>query len=158
MSRSNRRERQQRFEAEVLRTVRDASKDVVEEGLARLEEEESVGGPFLRLQPLNPRAASLTVYPDYPTLEMGPEQYATEMFGPEDVRLAELRQLVRAVIAGRYEWEHRQVESRFLFLRLRPFTQLVGTFHTESGPWVFTREGGEPPGARERRTYEPYRA
>jgi hypothetical protein len=146
-------EEQQAFQAKVFRVVREASRDVVADGAARLEEGDDAGGLFLRLDPVNPRAASITVYPDYPTLSMGPEKHTTEMFGPEDVRLAELRRLVRAVIAGRYEWEHRQVRRRFFF---GTFTQLVGTFHTDAGPWVFTRQGAEPSGAVKRRTYEPY--
>jgi len=63
------------------------------------------------------------IYPDYPTLSMGPEGHTTEMFGSEAVRLRD------------------------------------GTFHTEDGPWVFTRSGaGTPRGAVDRGTYEPYRA
>ena len=151
-------EEQQRFQAEVFRVVREASKDVVERGLAHLEEGDDAGGLFLRLEPVNPRAASITVYPDYPTLSIGPEGPTTEMFGSEETRLKELRQLVRAVIAGRYEWEHRQVPRRLLFMRFGTFTQLVGTFHTDAGPWVFTRQGAEPRGAVARVTYEPYGA
>ncbi len=98
----------------------------------------------------------MTVYPDYPTLCLGAEEHCTEMFGSEELRLRELRQLIRAVIAGRYEWEHRQVALRFLGLTLGTYTKLIGTFHTDDGPWVFTRSGGEPVGAITRRTYEPY--
>jgi hypothetical protein len=149
-------EEQQAFQAEVFRVVREASNDIVAEGMARLEEGDDAGGVYLRLTPVNPRAAPITVYPDYPTLSIGTEGHTTEMFGPQDVRLGELRQLIRAVIAGRYEWEQRQVPRRFLFLRLGTFTRLVGTFHTDTGPWVFTRQGAEPLGAVQRGTYEPY--
>ena len=145
------------FEAEILRVVREASSEVVEQGLARLEEGEDGGAPFLRLSPTNPRAASLTVYADNPTLAMGDELITTEMFGSEEQRLRELPQLIRSVIAGRYEWEHRPLAPRLLFWRRTPATQLVGTFHTEEGPWVFQIAGGEPPGATERRVYEAYR-
>lgn len=148
---------QQAFQAKAFAVVREATKDVVEQGMARLEEgEHVVGGTFLRLEPVNPRAASITVFPDYPTLAMGPEGHTTEMFGREDRRLEELRQLVRAVIAGRYEWEYRQVPRHFLLWKLGTVTRLVGTFHTDIGPWVFTRQGAEPLGAVERRTYESY--
>ncbi|MCA1678177.1 MAG: hypothetical protein LC777_04125, partial [Actinobacteria bacterium] len=75
---------------------------------------------------------SVTVYPGYPTLAMGQEGHTTEMSGSEQARLHELPQLIRAVIAGRYQWEHRQVRRRILFWRTRPFTQLVGTLNTES--------------------------
>lgn len=145
------------FADEVLRVVREEAADVVGDGSGQLEEGHDGGGTFIRLVPTNPAACALTVYPDYPTLCLGPEQHTTEMFGPEETRLRELRQLVRAVIAGRYEWRHRQVTRRILFIRLGPYTQLVGTFHTDDGPWVFTRQGAEPRGAVEHRTYEPYR-
>jgi hypothetical protein len=79
------------------------------------------------------------------------------MFGPEEDRLRELRELIAAVIAGRYEWEYRQVTRRLLFIPLYRFTRLVGTFHTADGPWIFTRQGSEPPGAVQHRTYAPYR-
>lgn len=77
------------------------------------------------------------------------------MFGPREQRLRELPQLVKAVIGGRYEWEHRQVTKRLLLFGTRS-TELRGTFYTDAGPWVFTRVGGEPPGATQRRTYAPY--
>ncbi len=158
MARAKWQEEPQRFQAEIFRVVREASADVVEQGVATLEEGDDAGWLFLRLKPLNPNAASLTVYPDYPTLSMGPEGHTTEMFGSEDLRLKELRQLVRAVIDGRYEWEYRQVTRRLLFLPLWTFTQLVGTFRTDTGPLVYARQGGEPRGAVDYRTYEPYRA
>lgn len=145
------------FGAEILRVVRETSREVVEQGLARLEDGEDGGAPFLRLIPANPNAASLTVYADHPTLAMGEELVTTEMFGSEEQRLRELPQLIRSVIAGRYEWEHRPLAPRWLFWRRTPATQLVGTFHTEEGRWVFRWVGGERAGSTERRVYEPYR-
>lgn len=145
------------FEAQILKVARAACEDVVAAGAARVEEgKDDDGIALLRLVPANPRAASLTILADYPTLAMGEEGHTTEMFGSEATRLRELARLIRAVIAGRYEWRHRQVTRRFLFWRFGPFTQLVGTFRTEDGPWVFTREGFEPPGTRDSGTYEPY--
>jgi hypothetical protein len=70
--------------------------------------------------------------------------------------LVDLRRLVAAVIAGNYEWEHRQQSYPRLFFGKRTMTQLVGTFHLDDGPWVFTRQGGEPPGATGGRTYAAY--
>jgi hypothetical protein len=140
------------FEAEIFNVTRDAARRVVDSGSATLEEGEDEGGHFLRLTPSSPRACELTVYADYPTLCMGPGGSCTEMFGPEAQRLRELPQLVRAVIAGDFEWEHRQ--ARFLWLF--PYTQLRGTFHTEEGPWTFTRQGKEPKGTVAHGSYEPY--
>lgn len=145
------------FEVQVQRVVREAAADVVEDGSARIEHARDGGGDHLRLIPANPAACSLRIYPDYPTLCMGPEGTTTEMSGPEDARLRELRQLVRAVIEGRYSWERRQITRRLFGFRLGAFTQLVGSFQTDDGPWVFTRQGAEPPGAVDSRTYEPYR-
>ncbi len=138
-----------RFEAEIYRVVRDVAADAVRSGLATLEEDREQG--CLRLIPNNPAACSLEVHADYPTLCMGSEGHCAEMFGSQESRLRELPRLVEAVIHGRYEWEYRQ--RRRLFVT---FTQLVGTFHTPQGPWVFTVQGSEPSGAVARRTYDPY--
>lgn len=145
------------YEQAVLRAVRDAAHDVIAEGLAHLEEGSDGGGPYMRLVPSRPEACEVKVYPDYPTLCLGPEQHTTEMFGPEGSRPRELRQLIKAVIDGRYEWEHRQVKRRFLFISYS-FTRLVGTFQTSDGPWVFTRQGMEPAGVTAHRSYAPYRS
>jgi hypothetical protein len=145
------------FAEAVLGTVREASADVIRDGVATLEEGEDGGGRYLRLIPAAPVACEVTVYPDYPTLCLGEEGHTTEMFGRQEDRLRELRGLIAAVIAGRYEWEHRQVTRRLLFVPLYRFTRLVGTFHTTDGPWTFTRQGSEPPGVVERRSYAAYR-
>jgi len=147
----------QDFHAEVLRVFRDVAGAAIADGVARLEEGEDGGELFLRLVPLNPSACSLTIYPDYPTLCLGPDQHCTEMFGSEERRLRELPQLVEAVIEGRYEWRHRQVRHRLLRF-LPPYTQLVGTFHTTDGPWTFTRQGAEPAGAVDHHVCESYRS
>ena len=140
------------FATDVFRVVQEAAWLALSEGRATIEQaEDDEGSPFLVLRPTNPLACELRVYADYPTLCMGSERLCTEMFGPEEKRLQELSRLARALIAGKYEWEHRQ--SRFLWKR---FTQLRGTFHTENGPWTFTWQGAEPPAAAQRRTYEPY--
>lgn len=139
-----------------MRTVRASAAEVVAHGHATLEEGEDGGGAFIRLVPASPEACEITVYLDYPTLCLGPEGNCTEMFGPEEQRLRELPQLIQAVLAGRYEWEHRQVTRHILFIPLYRFTQLRGTFHTSEGPWTFTRSGSEPRGAVEHRRYEPY--
>lgn len=157
MSRSrNRKQARRDFAEAVLRVSRAAAAEVVADGSARLEEGQDLGGEYARLVPLNPRACEIKIYPDYPTLCMGPEQHCTEMFGSEEQRLRELPQLIRAVISGRYEWRHRQVRGRFLIFTYR-HTQLVGTFLTAEVPWVFTRQGVEPEGAVQHKTYEPYR-
>ncbi|MDQ3739674.1 MAG: hypothetical protein M3389_01900 [Actinomycetota bacterium] len=138
--------------------VREAAAGVVRDGRARLGEgEHAEGGRHLALTPANPAACALTVWPDYPTLCLGGDEGScTELFGDEATRLRELRDLVEAVIAGRFSWRRRQVRRRFLFLRFGPTTQFVGTFDTPGGPWAFTREGLEPAGRAEHRTYEPY--
>jgi hypothetical protein len=152
---SRRDEAAARFEADCVRVFSEAAQEAVNAGIASLEEGQDGGGSYLRLTPHQPSACQITLYADYPTLCLGPEQHCTEMFGSEESRLRELRQLVQAVIEGRYEWEHRQVTKRVLFFRYR-YTELRGTFHTDEGPWVFTRMGGEPRGATQRRTYAPY--
>jgi hypothetical protein len=146
------------FSAAIERIVRDASQEVVTEGYAQLDAgTDSDGERFLLLQPTNPKAARLRIWPDYPTLEVGEEMVTDEMFGSEDERLERLPQLIDAVIAGRFEWEYRQVRRRILFW-VDTFTQQVGTFHTPDGPSVFTRRGvGIPAGAVEHHTYAPYR-
>jgi len=65
--------------------------------------------------------------------------------------------LIQAVIEGRYSWEHRQVQRKLLWIPLYKFTRLIGRFETPDGPWVFTRQGVEPPGAVAHKTYPPYR-
>jgi hypothetical protein len=79
------------------------------------------------------------------------------MFGGHEDRLRELRELIAAVIAGRYEWEYRQVTRRLLLIPLYRFTRLVGSFHTTDGPWIFTRQGSEPAGVVKHQTYARYR-
>jgi hypothetical protein len=153
VSRERREQAEARFAEETRSVFRETVAEVVAEGLARLEEGEDWGGEFVRLVPHNPRACEITAYLNYPTLCLGREQNCTELFGPEEERLSELRQLVRAVIAGRYEWRHRQVWRLFWPGR---YTELVGTFHTDTGPWTFTRMGSEPPAAVAHTTYEPY--
>lgn len=146
------------YEQAIFQTVRDAADDVIAEGVARLEEGSDGGGPYVRLVPARQDACEIKVYPDYPTLCLGVEQHTTEMFGPEKRRVHELRQLIEAVIEGGYEWEHRQVKRRLLFIPLYSFTRLIGTFQTSDGPWVFTRQGMQPRGAVEHRSYAPYRS
>ena len=140
-----------------MRTVREVAADVIRDRVATFEEGEDDGGRYLRLIPAAPDACEVTVYPDYPTLCLGEEAHTTEMFGREADRLRELRELIAAVIAGRYEWEYRQVTRRLLSIPLYRFTRLVGTFHTTDGPWIFARQGSEPAGAVKHRSYAPYR-
>jgi hypothetical protein len=86
--------------------------------LATLEEKVDGGGRHLTLDPVNPRASTLTVYPDYPTLAMS--EGTTEMFGPEDKRLHELTLLTKAIIAGCYEWEFGKAKA-FGFIPMKRF-------------------------------------
>ena len=143
--------------AAVLQTVREAAADVLADRSARLVEDVDDFGPVIRLIPRNPAACELMVYSDQPTLCLGAELHCTDLWALDEKNLGQLRQLVTAVIAGNYEWRHRQVLARrFLGFRKVRETQLVGTFRTEDGPWIFTRQGTQPAGAVQHRTYEPY--
>jgi len=143
--------------AAIFGTVREATAAVVADGIATLKEGTAGGGRFLHLVPVRRGACDVKVYPPFPTLCLGPEQHCTELFGPEDVRMRDLQRLIKAVIDGRYSWEHRQVQRKVLFIPLYRFTRLIGTFDTPDGPWVFYRQGGQPREAVAHKTYEPYR-
>jgi len=114
------------------------------------------------LEPSNPRAAALRVEVWNHTwaISIGITRHALERM-PGDVpdRHAELAEIVRAVVDGRYEHRYRQVRIRLLLRpwRHRSLTEFVGMLRLETGPLEFSHAGLEPPGLEtEPVTYEPY--
>lgn len=143
------------FAEAVKRTVKEASADVVAQGLATLEAGVDAGGEYLALRPVRSQAAEIDFRFDYPTVSIGGE-HTTEMFGPEEERLRELPKLIRAVIDGRFEWRRLPPD-----VRLRPFTFRLmscveGVFHTDEGPWTFRRYGADDGDLPDAGSYEPY--
>jgi hypothetical protein len=95
---------------EALLIVEDVAREAVEEGRARITLEHSDGdGTFIRLVPANGRACSLSLLADYPPqidMFLGPEPTTASYELWKDDQLANLkhlRELLEAVVAGRYE-------------------------------------------------------
>jgi hypothetical protein len=145
------------FEAAIERVVREAAAEVVAEGVARLDTGLSLGGRFIEVVPSDSRAASVTVYPDYPTIAIGPEGHTTELFGSREERLDELALWIGAVIDGRLQWRYREPEVSLFPPRIRPFGILEIVVDTADGPRVARRYGDGSPGDRDHGGYEPYR-
>jgi hypothetical protein len=138
------------FERAIVETVQAAAAPAVEAGTAQVAVGADAGGRNIRLEPTNDGACEVTVYFDYPTVALS--DGTTELFGTETARLHELQLLVEAVIAGRYEWEF-GVGRMFGVIPLKRFR---GTFHTDEGPWTFTRWGASEEPEALSGNYEPY--
>jgi hypothetical protein len=154
----------------VLRTIREAAASVLDSGAARLNvttqryEDADYDSIAFTLEPSNAQAAGLHVEvhdSDTWTFSAGQTwHYVERMPGDVEDRHAELAQVVRAVIDGRYEHQYWQVHTRRLLRpwRWRSLTEFVGTFHLEAEPLEFSHSGLEPEGLTTgSTTYEPYR-
>jgi hypothetical protein len=154
----------------VLQTIREAAAPVLDSGAARLEvttqryEDADYDAAVFTLEPKNPRAAGLRVaVDDFDTWTFSAGQtwhFVERMPGDIEDRHTELTQVVGAVIAGRYEHQHRQARIRMLLRpwRWRSTTEFVGRFYLEEGPLEYAHVGSEPAGlSTEPTAYEPYR-
>lgn len=137
----------------MLEAVREAAAETLERGAARVE----VEGDVVALRPRNPRAAEVVidVHESGQWWVYAADGPGFELWhgGPEDW-LAEIRAMVAAAVAGRYEDGMAERRRRSL---LRPWiwkteTAWEGTFHTPGGPTSVSHVGAEGP----RRTFEPY--
>ena len=153
----------------MLEAVREAAGEAIERGAASVEVtsvKELYGAdavyeaPVVVLHPRNPRAARLVVEvqdgqwwasaaggPGFELWEGGPEEW-----------LGEVRAMVAAVVAGRYEDGMAERRHRSL---LRPWiwktrTAWEGTFHTTRGPISTSHLWRGSPAGPPRRRFEPY--
>ena len=158
----------QPHQEQVLRTIREAAASVLDSGAARLDvtrqryEREDWNSVVFTLEPTNARAAALRVEvhdSDIWTFSAGQTRHKVEWLPGDEERHAELAQVVRAVIDGRYEHQYRQLRMRMLLRpwRWRSLTEFVGRFHLETGTLEFSHAGSEPEGLTTRpTTYDPY--
>ena len=143
--------------AEALRVVEDVAKETMEEGRARITVERSDGGWFISLIPANPRACAVSLTADYPPqidMFLGPEPTTASYefwrdSWPENLTL--LRDLLEAVIAGRYE---QTIDKR------RRGLTVTGRFDLPAGEHTHSETGRAPEGLGSREPYvlhfEPY--
>lgn len=96
---------------EALRVVEDVAREPVEGGRARIvvEHSDGVGGWLIKLVPANGRACAVSLaagYPPHMDMFLGPEPTTVSYeFWRDDWpgNLTRLRELLEAVVAGRYE-------------------------------------------------------
>lgn len=141
------------FNRRIVAAVEAATAEVVEAGRATLTREFDEGpGDYLMLRPTNRKACEVTILIDgYPTVSF--DGATCEMFGDDDERIECLIEYIAEAIAGRFVWGRRQ--EKILWGLFGSTTILYGDFLGIPDS-EFTRGGGEPPGAVEHHTFEPY--
>ncbi len=131
--------------------VRQVCAEVIDNGRATVTREILAGpGDCLSVIPTNPDACEVFVVLDYPTVSY--DSATDEMFGDASERLECLRMDLEDVLAGRFEWSHRQ-SGRSLW----SVTVLHGEFYRDGVlRRSFSRSGAEPRKAVARHTFAPY--
>lgn len=105
------------FQRRIIATIEGVAATAIREGRARVEKGlTSPGpGPYVSLVPKEPLACTLQVWLDsYPTYAISNAEggNSSEMFGNEDEVIAELKVMVKNVIAGDVEFGYRQEHVR----------------------------------------------
>lgn len=145
---------------EALQVVEDVAWDAIDAGRADVSvaHSDGVGGLLISLAPLNARACAVSLAADYPpqiVMFLGPEPTnVTYEFWRDDrpENLRRLRELLEAVVSGRYEQtiethkrNHIGVTGRF---------DLPGGVHIHSD--ATTAQGAVKPGETYTIRFEPY--